>query len=199
MRDRAPIFIALCDLLLCVLAVVICSVAASKAKTDGVKPKAEILISADWPLADDVDVDLWVVGPERKPVFYGSRQVGCADLDRDSLGFSTSKITMSDGTVGQQDSNKETISIRCLNPGRYDVAINYYAQHSFAGGSVPVHVDITSLNPTVKSVAVKDASLDHVGQTINMLSFDLDKDGNITLADPPLEPVTQTFAQKSSP
>ena len=199
MRDRAPIFLALSDLLLCVLAVVICSVAASKAKTDGVKPMAEILISADWPLADDVDVDLWVVGPERKPVFYGSRQVGCADLDRDSLGFSTSKITMSDGTVGQQDSNKETISIRCLNPGRYDVAINYYSQYSFAGGSVPVHVDITSLNPTVKSMAVKDASLDHVGQTINMLSFDLDKDGNIQLVDPPLTPLTQAFAQKSSP
>src|SRR6185312_2043787 len=110
MRDRAPIFIALCDLLLCVLAVVICSVAASKAKTEGIKPKAEILVSLEWPLQDDVDLDLWLVGPDSKPVFYGSRQGACADLDRDSLGYSTSKITMSDGTTGQEVSNQETIS-----------------------------------------------------------------------------------------
>ena len=199
-RDRAPIFIALCDLLLCVLAVVICSVAASKAKTEGIKPKAEFLVSADWPLQDDVDIDLWLVGPERKPVFYGSRQVGCADLDRDSLGFSTSHVRLSDGTLVQEDANKETISIRCIASGHYDVAVNYFSQHSYSGSApVPVHVDLTGLNPTVATLDLKDVALDHVGQTINAFSFEVDKDGKVTIVDPPLTPLTQTFAQKSSP
>jgi hypothetical protein len=30
------------------------------------------------------DVDLWVIDPVGRPVVYGSRQVGCASLDRDS-------------------------------------------------------------------------------------------------------------------
>lgn len=197
MRDRAPIFIALCDLLLCVLAVVICAVSASKAKTEGVKPKAEILISADWPLSRNSDIDLWLVGPERKPVFYGSRQVGCADLDRDTLGFSTSHIYLADGSYVQQDSNKETISIRCLNPGHYDVAVNYFSDHDNDTSPVPVHVDITALNPSVRTVYLKDVALTKPGETINVVSFDLDHEGNIKLVDPPLVPVTQTFSAKT--
>ena len=201
MRDRrANDWTAVADFLLCCLGVIIVAVAPTKAKTDGVKPKAEFLVSADWPLQDDVDIDLWLVGPERKPVFYGSRQVGCADLDRDSLGFSTSHVRLSDGTLVQEDANKETISIRCINPGTYHVAVNYFSQHSYSGSApIPVHVDLTGLNPTVATLDLKDVALDHVGQTINVFSFEVDKDGKVTIVDPPLEPLTQTFAQKSSP
>ena len=74
--------------------------APTKAKVDGVKPKAEFLITADWKVELDSDVDLWLVGPEKKPVFYGSREAGCASLDRDSLGYSTAQITLADGSVG---------------------------------------------------------------------------------------------------
>jgi len=201
MRDRrANDWTAVADFLLCCLGVIIVAVAPTKAKTEGVKPKSEFLVSADWPPQDDVDIDLWLVGPERKPVFYGSRQVGCADLDRDSLGFSTSHVRLSDGTLVQEDANKETISIRCIASGHYDVAVNYFSQHSYSGSApVPVHVDLTGLNPTVATLDLKDVALDHVGQTINAFSFEVDKDGKVTIVDPPLTPLTQTFAQKSSP
>jgi hypothetical protein len=111
--DRSPMWIGLADLPLCFLSGVIVAVAPTKAKVDGVKPKAEFLISADWPVALDSDVDLWLVGPE-KPVFYGSREAGSASLDRDSLGFSTSQITLADGSQAQSESNKETATIRCI-------------------------------------------------------------------------------------
>ena len=101
-------WIGLADLLLCTLSVAIVVVAPTKAKVDGLKPKAEFLITADWPVALDSDVDLWLVGPDRKPVFYGSREAGCASLDRDSLGRSTSEITLADGSMAQSESNKET-------------------------------------------------------------------------------------------
>ena len=86
MRDRSPIWIGLADLLLCIVSVVIVAVSPTHARTDGVKPKAD-LISADWDVMLDSDVDLWVANPSHKPIFYGSRQVECADLDHDSLGF----------------------------------------------------------------------------------------------------------------
>jgi len=193
--DRSAIWIGLADLLLCILSVVIVAAAPTRAKVDGVKPKAEFLITADWKVALDSDVDLWVVGPEKKPVFYGSREVGCASLDRDSLGYSTSLITLPDGSTVQAESNKETTTIRCIAPGHYDVAVNLYSDRELAKGakSIPVRVEITGLNPRVTTLFAKDVALDQVGQTINVASFDIGHDGKIKLTEPPLEPITDAY------
>ena len=195
MPDRSSIWIGLADLLLCILSVVIVAVAPTKAKVDGLKPKAEFLITADWPVALDSDVDLWLVGPEKKPVFYGSRQVGCASLDRDSLGYSTSLITLADGSTAQSESNKETTTLRCIAPGHYDVAVNLYSDRELPKGvkSIPVRVEITGLNPQVTTLFAKDVALDQAGETINVASFDMGLDGKITLVAPPLEPITDAY------
>jgi hypothetical protein len=193
--DRSPMWIGLADLLLCILSVVIVAVAPTKAKVDGIKPKAEFLITADWPVALDSDVDLWLVGPDKKPVFYGAREVGCASLDRDSLGFSTSQITLADGSQAQSESNKETATIRCIAPGHYDIGVNLYSDRELAKGatSIPVRVEITGLNPQVTTLFAGNVALYQVGQTINVVSFDLTYDGQIKLADPPLEPITHAY------
>ena len=193
--DRSPIWIGLADLLLCILSVVIVAVAPAKVKVDGLKPKAEFLITADWRVELDSDVDLWIVGPEKKPVFYGSREAGCASLDRDSLGYSTARIPLVDGSTAQSELNKETISIRCIAPGRYDVGVNLYSDRELAKGAnaIPVRVEITGLNPQVTTLFAKDVALDRVGQTINVASFDLAPDGKITLQEPPLEPITDAY------
>jgi hypothetical protein len=193
--DRSPMWIGLADLLLCILSVVIVAVAPTKAKVDGIKPKAEFLITADWKVELDSDVDLWLVGPDKKPVFYGSREAGCASLDRDSLGYSTSQITLPDGSVVQAESNKETTTIRCIAPGHYDVGVNLYSDRELAKGkaSIPVRVEITGLNPQVTTLFAKDVALENVGQTINVASFDMGLDGQITLVDPPLEPITDAY------
>ncbi len=198
--DRSPMWIGLADLLLCILSVVIVAVAPTKAKVDGIKPKAEFLITADWPVALDSDVDLWVVGPDRKPVFYGSREAGCASLDRDSLGYSTSQITLADGSLAQSESNKETATIRCMAPGHYDVGVNLYSDRELAKGatSIPVRVEITGLNPQVTTLFAGNVALDQVGQTINVASFDLTYDGQVKLTDPPLEPITDAY-RKAKP
>src|SRR6202007_721081 len=118
--DRSPMWIGLADLLLCVLSVVIVAVAPTKAKVDGVKPKAEFLITADWPVALDSDVDLWLLRADQKTVFFGSPGAGCVSLDRESLGRSTAEITLADGSLAKSESNKETATIRCIAPGHYD-------------------------------------------------------------------------------
>ena len=193
-RDRSPIWIGIADLLLCVVCVVIVAVAPTKAKVDGVKPKAEYLIQADWDVNRDVDVDLWVVGPTKKPVFYGSRQVGCAELDRDSLGFSTAHVTLDDGTTVKAKSHIETTTLRCIEPGRWNVGVNLFSYHTVERGEpIAVHVEITSLNPTVRTVWAGDITLNHLGRTVNAVSFDLDAEGKLTLVPIPLESITDKY------
>jgi hypothetical protein len=192
-KDRAPIFIALSDLLICLLCYVLIAIAPVKAKVDGVKPKAEFLVQMDYDVQRDVDLDLWVVGPTRKPVFYGSRQVGCADLDRDSLGYSTSMVELADGTKIRSKSNIETTTIRCIESGHYDVAVNLFSFHSDSGEPITAHVEITRLNPNVRTLWAGDVVLKRLGETQNAVSFDLDKDGNVILVSVPLEPVTSAY------
>jgi hypothetical protein len=60
----------LADLLLCVLSVVIVAAAPTQAKIGGIKPKAEFLITADWPVGIDSDLDLWLVGPPLEPITH---------------------------------------------------------------------------------------------------------------------------------
>jgi hypothetical protein len=87
MRDRSSIWIGLADLLLCVLSVVIVAVAPKTPAQADVPEKAEYLLSAEWSVDIDADVDIWLIPPSKKPVFYGSRDVGCAKLDSDYRGF----------------------------------------------------------------------------------------------------------------
>jgi hypothetical protein len=73
--DRSPMWIGLADLLFCILSAMIVAVASTKATVDGLKPKAEFRITADWPVAlDSDDVDLWLVGPEKEAcLLWGAR------------------------------------------------------------------------------------------------------------------------------
>lgn len=192
-RHLAALFLAFVDMLVCALIYALAAIVPVHAKIDGVKPKAEYLIQMDYDVTRDLDLDLWVVGPTRKPVFYGSRDVGCASLDRDSLGFSTSKITLADGSVVQAKSNQETVSLRCLEVGHYDVAVNLFSYHSDSGEPITAHLEITGLNPSVRTLWAGDVTLKHNGETQNAISFDLDKDGHVTLVPVPLEPVTSAY------
>src|SRR5271166_5047888 len=106
MRDRSSIWIGLADLLLCVLSVVIVAVAPKTPAQAGVPEKAEYLLSAEW------SVDIWLIPPSKKPVFYGSRDVGCAKLDSDYRGFIDEWITLADGSKVKVDAAKEIIALR---------------------------------------------------------------------------------------
>ena len=133
----------------------------------------------------DADVDIHMVPPSQRPVFYGSRDVGCATLDRDNRGFLDSVITLADGSQTKVESDKETIAIRCVEPGHYDLAANLYEyreKHLSEPGrrdlGLKVHVEILELNPAgARARSRKDMTLDRSEQTINWASFDMDRDG----------------------
>ncbi len=202
-RDRSPVWIGLCDLALAVLAVVIVTVNPKTPQSKGVEMNAEVLATVEWSVNVDADVDIHMMPPSKKPLFYASRDVGCATLDRDNRGFMDSVITLADGSQTKVESNKETIAIRCVEPGHYDLAANLYdyrikhfSEASRRDLGLKVHVEILALNPQVRVLFAKDIELDSVGQTINWASFDMDRDGSITLIDPPLAPITSAYQKR---
>ena len=144
--------------------------------------------------------------PSHKPLFYASRDVGCAKLDGDPRGFIDNLIALPDGSKVKVETEKETVALRCVEPGRYDVAENLYeyrVEGRGVGGErrnlgLKVHLEIVKLNPAVQIVFSRDVTLDWVGQTVNVVSFDLGRDGEIALADPPLEPVTSAYQKHPS-
>jgi len=203
-RDRSPIWIGLADLLLCMLSVTIVAAHPKSEHEGGVKEKAEYLASIEWDVNIDADADIHMRPPSKKPVFYASRDVGCATLDRDNRGFIDSIITLADGSQTKVESDKETIAIRCIEPGHYDLAANLYAyrkdginQTDANNVGLKIHVEIIKLNPQVQVAFSRDIVLDRVGQTVNWASFDMDRAGEITLVDPPLEPITASYQKRS--
>jgi hypothetical protein len=198
MRDRSSIWIGLADLLLCVLSVVIVAVAPKTPAQAGVPEKAEYLLSAEWNVDIDADVDIWLIPPSKKPVFYGSRDVGCAKLDSDYRGFIDEWITLADGSKVKVDAAKEIISLRCIEPGRCDLGVNLYAFRAdgmakagtLLERGAKVHVEIIAVNPNVRVLYAKDVTLDRVGQAINVESFELSRERGLSLVEPPLELVT---------
>ena len=126
MRDRSPVWIGTVDLCLAVLAVVIVAVN-PKGAAEGVHERGEYLLTVDWDINQDADVDIWLLPPTKKPVFYGSRDVGCARLDSDNRGFLDGVVTLADGSTTRIESSKETIQLRCIEPGHFELAANLYA------------------------------------------------------------------------
>ena len=131
-HDRSSIWVGLADLLLCVLSVVIVAVAPKSPAQSGVEMKALYLLTIEWDVGIDADADIHLMPPRGKPVFYASREVGCATLDRDNRGFLDSIVELLDGSKTKVMTNKETIAIRCIEPGRYDLAANLYAYRAGA-------------------------------------------------------------------
>ena len=201
------VFIALFDLMGCLFGAEAVMVNPKKLEDTAQKPKAEFLITAEWSIDVDADVDLWTMMPEGKPVFYASREVGCGTLDRDSRGFLDNVVTLSDGSKVKVSSDKETITLRCTNPGRYDVAVNLFTYReggntvgTRAGLGLKVHVEVTRLNPELKVEWAGDVVLDRVNQTINTVSFNLALNGDLALTEPPLTPITNAaFKQPGYP
>jgi hypothetical protein len=190
------------DMLMCVLVVVITMISTRKADDAGAKLKAEYIITAEWSVDVDADADLWVVPPPGdKPVFYQNREEGCMHLDRDSRGFIDNIIHLPDGRTAKSLTAKETATMRCIEPGRYDIAVHLY-DYRTDGMSVPrtadnlglkLIVQVVKVNPQSEVVFTDSVTLDRPWQTNNVASFDLDAEGRATFVDAPLEPITARY------
>jgi hypothetical protein len=194
----APLFIAFVDMLLCLLIHVLLLV--NPAQTHNVDMHVVALASIDWDVEHyDADVDIWLVTPSGVPVFYaaGNRQVGCATLDMDNKGWVDSNLPPGQSQTAILRA-KEVVAMRCIEPGHYVLGVNLFTYHDHYEGrpekklGVKVHVEVEHMDPVTTTVLARDVTLDRVSDTINVVAFDVDREGNITLSpDVPLKLVTE--------
>lgn len=198
MMRRVGVFAAYVDFLLCIVALLIVSVAPKKAQ-EGAKVEAEYLISIEWDRMLDDDIDLWALGPPHndQPVYYKSREYGAMHLDRDSRGWMDDKQVI-DGQVIYLP-HKEIITVRGIIPGTYAFAAHYYSPHGVGSHDVKVHWEVVKINPVATTIGRGEIDLPSQGVGENFWSMEVARDGSFTPLDLPVKPIPNQFYSTHNP
>lgn len=155
---------------------------------EGIRPKAEYIITAEWATKINADVDLWVADPLGNIVYFQNKDLGLLHLDYDNLGKTNSIVTLNDGTTVEPDSAREVVSLRGIVPGEYVVNLVLYSLKDDSGmyitkespQPVDVKVEIIRINPSVTVSRTLLVKLNYVGQEATAIRFTLDKAGNMS-------------------
>ena len=163
---------------------------------DGIKPKAEYLITLSWDDQRNVDLDLWLRHDDCV-IFYNGRECVDISLDRDSRGFISNRTTNPDGSTNVSP-NQEVISIRANVPGDFLTAVNYYGNDE---PDVPIDckIELIKLNPTVEVIGSVTLHLDHIKQTLNAIAFHIDPSGAVHLLPVPAEDLIHQIQDEQAP
>lgn len=134
-----------------------------------VKPLGNMVVTATW--QENVDVDLWMLGPgEVHAVGYSAKSGAHLDLLRDDL-----------GELQPLPMHYENAVTRGLTPGEYTVNLHLY---NLRGGKLPVtvivEIDVTPRpdEPTTM-LFTRTVTLLEAGDEITVVDFVLTKDGTI--------------------
>ena len=146
-----------------------------------VDPKAEFLITMDWPDHAKQDIDLWLkVEPILgNPIFAGfsTQQNKYAHLDRDDLGDKTDVSPL----------NREVIAIRTLNPATYTVSTHYYANHG-AAEPVELVIEVVKLN-SYNVITTKIVTINAPNDEVPIIQFRVEEDGSVTVLSETPDPI----------
>lgn len=159
-----------------------------------VKLRAEFVLTMVWPDGAFDDIDMWVMLPDERKVFFRSKDVDYVTLDRDDLGAADDFYTDADGRRQLTKINREMITIRALVPGRYVVSAHVYAarRKQFDYGThgkewqsdtplpYAAKLEVIKLNPRVTDVLRTSVQLTEHGQEAVFAAFEVDADGNVT-------------------
>jgi hypothetical protein len=140
------------------------------AESGKVDPKAEMMITVNWPDGSPDDVDTYVADPAGNVVWYHRREAGLMHLDRDDRGMFRDVIELNGETI-ENPLNQEIISFRGLSDGEYTVNIVHYIAN---GGTLPVQVKVEKLNPKVTLVFYDTINLSGTGDEQTAVRFTLE-------------------------
>jgi hypothetical protein len=141
-----------------------------------INPKAEFLITAQWPDGHRDDIDLMVEDGEGNLVWFDVREAGLMHLDRDDRGVLGDNITINGQTINNP-LNQETVSLRGIAAGEYVVNLLHYK--AVEGRPVPVQVKIEKLNPQVSLVYAGTTRLTGAGDEQTAIRFRLNALGEV--------------------
>ena len=149
---------------------------ARDAKEGKVDPKAEFLVTANWPDNHPDDIDLFVQDPLGNMVWYRRHEAGFMVLDRDNRGGANDFI-MVGGRKMRSPIRQETVTIRGIVAGEYTV--NVYHFTALTGKPVPVSVKVEKLNPSLQVVHYDTIELEHGGTEKTAVRFVVDESGAV--------------------
>jgi hypothetical protein len=144
-------------------------------KKADVPKKAEYLITLSWADESTTDVDLWVKSPSGKVASFINKNVGLLHLERDDLGLRNDTVTDRLGKELEVRINEETVTLRGIEAGEYEVMAHIYRKPvNETGGDITIKV--MQINPYgVRYIGT--LSFTSMGQAISLVRFELDADG----------------------
>ena len=147
------------------------------AKKGIINPKAEYIVTIEWPDNSPDDVDTWVEDPNGNLIWFRNREAGLVHLDRDDRGQINDTITVN-GTEIQNPLNQEVVTIRGVVPGEYVVNVHYYATETEL--PIRVTVKVSKVNPALEIVYYGDTLLEKKGAEKTAVRFVINKSGTVT-------------------
>lgn len=153
-----------------------------KADSDGIKPKAEYVLTVDWDTGTDDDVDTWVRTPDGCIIMYSTPECGTVHLERDDLGEANDIIVI-DGKEVKNPINEEITTFRSVWPGEFVVNLHYYRPDvkRVSSGDMTVHakVTLTKLNPVTEVVFTREILLTKPKDEVHVFRFTMAEDGTV--------------------
>jgi hypothetical protein len=145
--------------------------------TDGkVNPKAEYIITAQWPDNHPDDIDIIVEDPRGQMVWFDSREAGLMHLDRDDRGQIGDMMTIN-GKKVESPINQETVTLRGVMPGEYVVNVLHYKSQT--SSPVPISIKIEKLNPQLTVSYAGKVVLNGAGDEQTAVRFTLSSTGDV--------------------
>jgi hypothetical protein len=147
------------------------------AKKGIIDPKAEYIITVQWPDNNPNDIDTWVEEPDGNLVWFQSKEAGLIHLDRDDRGNVNDTLTINDQTV-QNPLNQEVVTIRGTVVGEYVINIFYYGSED--NKPVDVNVRVDKVNPQLEVIYYGTIKLDKPGDEKTAVRFTIGEDGKLS-------------------
>ena len=134
-----------------------------------------LIVEINWPNEQHVDVDLWVQAPEDVIVGFSNKGGAIFNLLRDDLGRMMDLSSI----------NHEIAYTRGIVAGEYTINAHLYRSHWKTPPPVKVETTISIKKtkpdgtPFVAPILFTNAQLDHQGQEITLVRFQLTEDGEL--------------------
>tara|TARA_Y100001936_G_C16006349_1_gene630927 strand:- start:538 stop:1029 length:492 start_codon:yes stop_codon:yes gene_type:complete len=145
-------------------------------KSGIVNPKAEYIVTVNWPDNNPDDIDIWVEDPVGNLIWFRNREAGLVHLDRDDRGIVNDQIEM-DGQTVETSLNQEVVTIRGRVTGEYVINLHYY--ESKTNLPVKATVEVAKINPAVEIVYYGETVLKEKGVEETAVRFSIAEDGNV--------------------
>src|ERR1700723_2755356 len=146
------------------------------AKNGKIDPRAEFIITMDWPDNPPDDIDLLVQDPIGNVAWYRHKEAGFMVLDRDDRGGANDFIVVNGKKIASPI-REEIVTIRGIVPGEYTVNVSHF--QATTGVPVSATVKVQKLNPRTEVIFDNVVTVDHTGDEKTAGRFTLGYDGKV--------------------